>query len=300
MNSMNFSQKSTETDKKINLVSGPEIQELFGQEADITAFLESVYQKYGYDFRNYSRSHLLRRIHFRMLKEGLRSVAELHEKILNAPNAFLMLLQDFSINVTEMFRDPQFFLAFRQKVVPILSTYPFIKVWNAGCATGEEAFSLAIVLKEMNLLDRTQIYATDFNKKVLETAKQGIFSKEYIDGFKKNYKEAGGNFELSDYYTSKYGSVKFDNSLLKRIVFADHNLATDHVFAEVHLIFCRNVLIYFNPGLQEKVIELFHNSLINGGILCLGTKETLRFSGKKSGFVPIDRQNRIFKKKIIY
>lgn len=300
MNSMNFSQTLPGTVKNNNLQIDAGIQNLHGQETEVSAFLESVYQKYGYDFRNYRRSHLLRRIYFRMLREGLTKVAELHEKIMNSPDAFSILLQDFSINVTEIFRDPQFFLSLRQKVIPILSTYPFIKVWNAGCATGEEAYSLAILLKEENLLNRTQIYATDFNKKVLETARQGIFPKDYIDGFTVNYKQAGGKYELSDYYTAKYGSIKFDSSLVKRIVFADHNLATDRVFAEVHLIFCRNVLIYFNTSLQEKAIELFSNSLVNGGVLCLGTKETLSFSGKKPGFITLDRHNRIYKKKIVY
>lgn len=274
-----------------------EVQGLHMQDSEVTLFLESIYQKFGYDFRNYSRSHLLRRIHFRMQREGINSVKELHEKIISSPDAFTILLQDFSINVTEMFRDPHFFLAFRQKVVPILSTYPFIKVWNAGCSTGEEVYSLAIVLKEENLLNRTQIYATDFNKNVLEVARKGIFPNDYIEGFRKNYKESGGKYDLSDYYTSKYGSVKFDSSLSKKIVFADHNLVVDQVFAEVHLIFCRNVLIYFNTNLQQRVIELFYNSLINGGILCLGTKETIRYSEKELSFATIDRQNRIFKKK---
>lgn len=277
--------------------SGDEIHALHLQDAEVTLFLESILLKFGYDFRNYSRSHLLRRIHFRMQREGIKNVKGLHEKILSSPGAFNILLQDFSINVTEMFRDPHFFLAFRQKVVPILSTYPYIKVWNAGCSTGEEVFSLAIMLKEENLLNRTQIYATDFNKNVLEIARKGIFSLEYIEGFNKNYKEAGGKYDLSDYYTSKYGSVKFDTSLSKKIVFADHNLVMDQVFAEVHLIFCRNVLIYFNTSLQQRVVGLFYNSLVNGGILCLGTKETIRHSEKELDFSIVDRQNRIFKKK---
>ena len=232
-----------------------------------------------------------------MQREGINNVSELREKILSSPDAFNILLQDFSINVTEMFRDPHFFLAFRQKVVPILSTYPYIKVWNAGCSSGEEVFSLAIVLKEENLLNRTQIYATDFNKNVLDVARKGIFPLEYIEGFNKNYKEAGGKYGLSDYYTSKYGSVKFDSSLSKKIVFADHNLVIDQVFAEVHLIFCRNVLIYFNTSLQQRVIELFYNSLVNGGVLCLGTKETIRHSERELNFTTVDRHNRIFKKK---
>jgi chemotaxis protein methyltransferase CheR len=297
MNSNESLQTSDGTERNNGNNSNAEIQSLHLQDTEVTLFLESIHRKFGYDFRNYSRSHLLRRIHFRMKREGINSVSELREKILSSPDAFSLLLQDFSINVTEMFRDPHFFLAFRQKVVPILSTYPYIKVWNAGCATGEEVFSLAIVLKEENLLNRTQIYATDFNKNVLDVARKGIFPLEYIEGFIKNYKEAGGKYDLSDYFTSKYGSVKFDSSLSKKIVFADHNLVIDQVFAEVHLIFCRNVLIYFNTSLQQRVIELFYNSLINGGVMCLGAKETIRHSENELNFSTIDRQNRIFKKK---
>lgn len=297
MNSNKSLQTSDGAEKIDGNNFGADFQGLHLQDADVTLFLESILQKFGYDFHNYSRSHLLRRIHFRMQREGISTVNGLREKILSSPEAFKLLLQDFSINVTEMFRDPQFFLAFRQKVVPILSTYPFIKVWNAGCSTGEEVFSLAIVLKEENLLNRTQIYATDFNKNVLEVARKGIFPLEYIEGFNKNYKEAGGKYDLSDYYTAKYGSVKFDSSLSKKIVFADHNLVVDQVFAEVHLIFCRNVLIYFNTTLQERVIELFYNSLVNGGVLCLGTKETIRHTERELNFSTVDRHNRIFKKK---
>lgn len=297
MNSNKSLQTSDSAERNDGNNFSAEFQGLHLQDAEVTLFLESILQKFGYDFRNYSRSHLLRRIHFRMQREGINNVNELREKMLISPDAFSLLLQDFSINVTEMFRDPQFFLTFRQKVVPILSTYPYIKVWNAGCATGEEVFSLAIVLKEENLLNRTQIYATDFNKNVLDVARKGIFPLEYIEGFENNYKEAGGKYDLSDYFTSKYGSVKFDSSLTKKIVFADHNLVIDQVFAEVHLIFCRNVLIYFNTSLQERVIELFYNSLVNGGVLCLGTKETIRHSEKELNFSTIDSQNRIFKKK---
>jgi chemotaxis protein methyltransferase CheR len=297
MNSNKSLQTSDGTENYGGNYLSTEVQGLHKQDAEVTLFLESVFQKFGYDFRNYSRSHLLRRIYFRMQREGISSVNGLREKILSSPDAFNVLLQDFSINVTEMFRDPHFFHAFRQKVVPILSTYPYIKVWNAGCSTGEEVYSLAIVLKEENLLNRTQIYATDFNKNVLEVARKGIFPLEYIEGFNKNYKEAGGKYDLSDYYTSKYGSVKFDSSLTKKIVFADHNLVIDQVFAEVHLIFCRNVLIYFNTSLQQRVIGLFYNSLINGGVLCLGTKETIRHTEKELNFSTVDRQNRIFKKK---
>jgi chemotaxis protein methyltransferase CheR len=195
-----------------------------------------------------------------------------------------------------MFRDPEFYLAFRNKVIPDLSTYAHIKVWHAGCSTGEEVYSLAIVLKEENLLSRTRIYATDINKNVLEIAKQGIYSSKEMDLYSKNYEKAGGKGKLSDYCTAKYGSVIFDKSLSKNVVFADHNLVTDSVFAEVNLVFCRNVLIYFDKELQNKVLKLFSNSLIKRGFLCLGTKESLQFSDWESSYEVIDKKMKIFKK----
>ncbi|HOI48325.1 MAG TPA: protein-glutamate O-methyltransferase CheR [Prolixibacteraceae bacterium] len=267
------------------------------QDIEIQLLLEAVYLRYGYDFRNYSRAHLRRRVNYRLKIDGLQTVSELQSKILWSRDAFNTLLQDFSINVTEMFRDPEFYRTFREKVVPILSTYPHLKIWHAGCSTGEEVYSLAILLSEENLLNRTQVYATDFNKKVLEVAKEGIFQAKHFEAFGENYKQAGGKFQLSDYYTARYGSVKFDQSLARRIVFADHNLATDNVFAEVHLIFCRNVLIYFDKKLQSRVIGLFSGSLIPGGFLCLGTKESLRFTGKEDEFHVVDDTFRIYKKK---
>jgi chemotaxis protein methyltransferase CheR len=220
----------------------------------------------------------------------------MQNKILWDKEFYLIFLQDLSINVTEMFRDPEFYLKFRKKIVPELSTYAHIKIWHAGCSTGEEVYSLAIILKEENILHKTQIYATDFNKRVLESAKLGIYSKKEMDLYSRNYIESGGKGQLSDYYTSKYGSVIFDKSLAKNIVFADHNLVTDGVFAEVHLVFCRNVLIYFDKTLQNRVLGLFTNSLIKRGILCLGTKESLRFSTYENHYEVLDKKNKIYKK----
>ena len=196
-----------------------------------------------------------------------------------------------------MFRDPEFYSSFRKNVIPDLRTYAHIKIWNAGCSTGEEVYSLAILLLEENLLSKTQIYATDINKKVLETAKQRIYSSKEIELYSRNYLAAGGKGKLSDYYTSKYGSVLFDKSLSKNIVFADHNLVTDGVFAEVNLIFCRNVLIYFDKELQNKVFKLFTNSLTKRGFLCLGTKESLRFSEYESMYSIVDKDMKIYKKR---
>jgi chemotaxis protein methyltransferase CheR len=263
---------------------------------EMTLLFQAIFMKYGYDFRNYSKAHLKRRIMHRLKISGLRTITDLQNKVLWDKEFFSLFLQDLSINVTEMFRDPEFFRSLRENVIPVLSTYPHIKIWNAGCSTGEEVFSLAILLKEENLLDRTRFYATDFNKNVLETARQGIYRKQDMELFERNYSESGGKFSLSDYYSSKYGSVMFDKSLVKNVVFADHNLVTDGVFAELNLVFCRNVLIYFDKDLQNQVLKLFCNSLAKSGFLCLGTKESLRFSDVESKFISIDKKMKIYKK----
>lgn len=266
------------------------------QDIELDLLLRAVYLKYGYDFRNYSKAHLKRRINQRLSLSNLQTVSELQNKILWDKNFFKFFLQDLSINVTEMFRDPEFYATFRKKVIPDLKTYPHIKVWHAGCSTGEEVYSLAIILEEEKLLNRTQIYATDFNKNVLETARQGIYSKKDMELYEQNYKEAGGTAKLEDYYTSKYGSVLFDKSLSKNVVFADHNLVTDGVFAEVNLVLCRNVLIYFDRTLQTKVLNLFFNSLTKRGFLCLGTKESLKFTGHEENYTTVDKILRIYRK----
>lgn len=266
------------------------------QDIELELLLQAVNMKYGYDFRNYSKAHLRRRINQRLKLSSLNTISELQNKILWDNDFYRFFLQDLSINVTEMFRDPEFYAVFREKVIPDLRTYAHIKVWHAGCSTGEEVYSLAIVLNEENLLKKTQIYATDINKTVLEKAKQGIYSGKEMELYSRNYLEAGGKGKLSDYYTSKYGSVLFDKALSKNIVFADHNLVTDGVFAEVNLVFCRNVLIYFDKILQNKVLKLFSQSLTNRGFLCLGTKESLRFSDYENKYSVIDKKLRIYKK----
>ena len=263
---------------------------------ELNLLLQAVHLKYGYDFSNYSKAHLKRRIIHRLNISDFTTISEMQNKILWDNDFYQTFLQDLSINVTEMFRDPGFYLNFRKKVIPNLSTYAHIKVWHAGCSTGEEVFSLAILLKEENILHKTQIYATDFNKRVLELAKQGIYGKKDMELYSRNYIESGGKGKLSDYYTSKYGSVIFEKSLVKNIVFADHNLVTDGVFAEVNLVFCRNVLIYFNKNLQNRVLGLFDNSLSKRGFLCLGTKETLQFSDYENKYDLLDKRNNIYQK----
>ncbi|TRX01529.1 CheR family methyltransferase [Flavobacterium gawalongense] len=264
---------------------------------EISLLLEAIYRKYGYDFREYSQAHIRRRIMNRMAISGFEDVSQMQSKVLNDEPFASELLQDLSITVTEMFRDPAFYRSLREKVVPILKTYPFIKIWHAGCATGEEAYSMAILLQEEGLYDRTTIYATDFNQMALNRAKDGIFSNKMIKDYTLNYQLSGGKESFSSYYTSNYDNVIMNQSLKKNIVWANHNLVTDSVFAEVHLILCRNVLIYFDKNLQNKVQTLFYNSLINGGVLCLGSKESLRFTDLHEEYIELDTKQRIFKKK---
>ncbi|HEY3369306.1 MAG TPA: protein-glutamate O-methyltransferase CheR [Prolixibacteraceae bacterium] len=271
--------------------------ELFNIELQL--LLEAVFLRYGYDFRNYSKAHLKRRVLYRLGISNLSTVSELQNKILRDREFFKEFLDDLSINVTEMFRDPDFYKSLRENIIPKLRTYAYFKIWHAGCATGEEVYSLAILLHEEGLIDRCQVYATDFNQKVLEIAKEGVYQKTDIEQCERNYQLSGGKKNLSDYYKSMYGSVMFNKELSSRIVFADHNLVTDSVFADVNLILCRNVLIYFEKNLQEQVLGLFYESLVPSGILCLGTKESLKFSEYGKLFEGIDEKQKIFKKRIL-
>lgn len=232
-----------------------------------------------------------------MALSGLADLSQMQAKVLKDEAFAYTLLQDFSISVTQMFRDPAFYKSLRENVMPILRTYPFIKIWHAGCATGEEAYSMAIILQEEGLYDRTTIYATDFNQQVLNKAKEGIFPISLMKEYTNNYQLSGGKESFSGYYTSHYDNVIMNQPLKKNIVWANHNLVTDSVFAEVNLILCRNVLIYFDTILQNKVQSLFHDSLTNGGILCLGSKESLRFTEYNDAYMELDKKQRIFKKK---
>ncbi len=266
---------------------------------EIHLLLEAIYLRYGYDFRSYNKAHIKRRILHRLNLSRLPSISQLQDKILRDRIFFGELLDDLSINVTEMFRDPDFYKSLRETIIPKLKTYAFCKIWHAGCATGEEVYSLAILLKEEGLLDRCQIYATDFNHKVLEIAREGIYQKSDIEQYENNYLRSGGKHNLQDYYQSMYGSVMFNKELSGRIVFADHNLVTDGVFADVNLIMCRNVLIYFEKNLQEKVLSLFYESLVPSGVLCLGSKESIKFTRIENSFEVVDEKQKIYKKRIV-
>jgi len=264
---------------------------------EIKLLIEAIYLKYGYDFRDYSPAHVRRRVLHRFEQSGLPNISALQHKLLYDDNFVQQILQDLSINVTQMFRDPSFYKALRTDIIPLLKTYPFVKAWHAGCSTGEEVYSMAILLKEENLLQRTQLYATDFNRKVVNIAREGIYPVVQIKEYTQNYQQSGGINSFSDYYSAGYNSVILDPSLRKNIVFADHNLVTDSVFAEVNIIICRNVLIYFNRELQNRVLKLFYDSLVPGGILCLGSRESIKFTAFADHFDEVNRGEKIYVKK---
>ena len=267
------------------------------EDIEIQCLISAITTKYDYDFSEYSPAHTKRRIKHFLSVANVDNVAELLHAVLEDKGLFDQFLLNLSINVTEMFRDPAFYRAVRTKAIPLLKTYPIVKIWHAGCSTGEEVYSMAILLQEENLYRKAQIYATDFNQMVLKKAKEGIFSIEDIKNYTRNYTKAGGCKSFSDYYTAKYNSVIMDKSLKEKVVFSDHNLTLDSSFGEMNMIICRNVMIYFNKNLQNKVLALFYESLCKGGILCLGSKESIKFSDFDDKFDPIDSENRIFKKK---
>jgi chemotaxis protein methyltransferase CheR len=265
-------------------------------EIELRLLMEAIYLKYSYDFRDYTGASQKRRVLHALGQLGLPSISALQERVLRDAAVFAQLLQYLTIPVSEMFRDPAYFLALRRQVVPVLHTYPSLTVWVAGCSTGEEVFSLAILLREEGLLERTRIYATDINPASLEKARQGIFPLESVRNYTANYQRAGGQRAFSDYYTAAYDAARFDPSLCADVTFADHSLATDSVFAETHLVSCRNVLIYFNRALQDRALGLFHESLCHRGFLGLGAKESIDFSGYAERFGVLARAERIYRK----
>ncbi|OQY12575.1 MAG: chemotaxis protein CheR [Desulfobacteraceae bacterium 4572_19] len=270
------------------------------EEIEVKVLIDAVKLKYGYDFSDYADASLTRRVKKSMDEASLTKVSELIPHILYDKDFFHAFFLNLSVNVTEMFRDPLFFLALREKVIPYLKTFPFVKIWSAGSSTGEEVYSLAILLKEEGLYEKSMIYATDFNDVVLDIAKKGIYS---IDSIKKNtlnYQKSGGKTSFGNYYHADYDLAIFDKALKENIVFANHNLVTDEMFGEMNLILCRNVLIYFNMDLQDRVFTLFKNSLRPNGFLALGSRETIEFSTIASEFVPTVKERKIYQKKQVY
>jgi chemotaxis protein methyltransferase CheR len=263
---------------------------------ELQLLLEGVYRHYGYDFREYAPASLRRRVGRRVREEQLPSITALTERVLHDPACMARLLGDLSINVTAMFRDPDFYVAFTEHVVPQLRTYPFTRIWVAGCSTGEEVYSLAILLAEHDLYDRTRIYATDINHRVLEQAREGVYPLDRMQEYTENYIRAGGKRAFSEYYVAAYEGALLDSALRENVVWAQHNLAQEGSFNEFHVILCRNVLIYFDKALQTRVHRLFFESLVRFGTLCLGNKESMRFSPYESCYEEVDAAARMYRR----
>jgi chemotaxis protein methyltransferase CheR len=266
------------------------------EEIEVALLLEAIYRRYGFDFRQYAPASLRRRLWRRAHAEGLQTISGLQERLLHDSASMERLLLDLSINVTAMFRDPQFYVAFRTKVVPQLRTYPFTRVWVAGCSTGEEVYSLAILLHEERLYERARIYATDINESVLERARAGVFPLDKMQEYTQNYIKAGGVRAFSEYYLAAYDGAQFQRSLVENVVFAQHNLVSDRSFNEFNVIICRNVMIYFERALQNRVHALFYESLANLGFLALGQKEAIQFSPYEHRYEELDAVEKLYRK----
>ncbi|SEM81461.1 chemotaxis protein methyltransferase CheR [Mesobacillus persicus] len=266
------------------------------EKLEIELLLEGIFRHYGFDFRNYSYSSIQRRVWHRIKNEKIESITALLDRVLHDPSMMEKLYLDFSINVTEMFRDPAFFKVIRHKVLPLLSQLPSIRIWHAGCSTGEEAYSMAILLSEEGLYDKSRIYATDMNNHVIKQAKLGQFSLKKMKGYTSNYVHSGGRNDFSQYYRVQENHAVFHQEVSKNIIFAQHNLVTDGSFNEFHLIICRNVLIYFNRELQARVHHLFLNSMSSNGFLALGNREGLSFPKHDQFYMPFDCEERIYRR----
>jgi chemotaxis protein methyltransferase CheR len=269
------------------------------KDTQLDVLLNEIFNRYGYDFRDYARASIVRRINNFMARDRIKDIDELTHRIIADKETFKSLLHSLSVTVTEMFRDPAVYKLLRKKVIPYLSTYPDIKIWIAGCATGQEAYSIAILLHEAELYEKTQIYATDINEHSLQAARNGIYSNDDIKISTANYLKSGGGNSLSDYYYTKYNNSIISKKLKKNITFIKHNLVQNRPFNSFNLIMCRNVLIYFSKDLQTRLIDLFSSSLVPNGFLCLGTKESLDFIDRKKCFKTVDKKSKVYKKTII-
>jgi chemotaxis protein methyltransferase CheR len=260
------------------------------KEEELDVLLRELYEKYGYDFTSYARSSLKRRVNRLMIIDRIPSFAELLYKVKTEPDYLPHVVQQITVNVTEMFRDPHTYKVIREKVLPILATHPFIRIWHAGCASGEEVYSMAILLEEAKLLHKSLLYATDLNPSVIENIKRGIFPLSQMKQYSENYIASGGRRNFSDYYTAKYDWAKFDEKLKLKMIAATHNLVLDRSFNEFQMIFCRNVLIYFDKNLQDRVLALFDDSLEKLGFLVLGSKENIRLFKKAGNYVQFEKE----------
>ncbi len=268
-------------------------------DVELDLFLEALFRRYHYDFRSYSRVSLQRRADLARSRLDCATLSDLQRRLLHEPDVLPTVIDAMTVQVSELFRDPAYYLSIRREVIPHLSTFPSLKVWVAGCADGEELYSLAILFREEGLFDRTIFYATEINRRALAKAEAGIYDMDRMAQFSQNYQQSGGRASLSDYYTAAYGRAAFDRSLRRKTVFTEHNLATDQVFSEVHLVSCRNVLIYFDNTLQDRALGLFADSLARGGFLGLGSHETLRFSAHAPLYSAFDESQRIWRRNAV-
>jgi len=267
------------------------------EELEVRDFILTLKARHGYDFGQYAPASFKRRLRALRVRTGAASITALSRRVMDEPAFLRQVLAGLSVPVSEMFRDPWVFEALRREVLPILASYPRIHIWQAGCAHGEEVYSLAILLEEEGLYDKTQIFATDLNDVALEEAAEGIYPAANARQFSENYLRSGGRRSLSHYFHARYERIKFDESLKRNVTFASHNLSTDGVFAEVQLILCRNVLIYFNDALQDRVLQLFRDSLVHKGFLCLGSKETLVRTVVEADFESFDASARLYRRR---
>lgn len=265
------------------------------EQIEVDLLTTAIYRRYGYDFRDYARPTLVRRLRKAVEDTGADTLAELQHRLLRDEATFREVLGRLAIHTTEMFRDPAFFVALREHVFPVLATYPTCRIWHAGCSSGEEVYALAILLSEAGLHDRSTIYATDLDPRVIERARSGVYAADLVPAFTRSYRAAGGNESFSRYYRARHGHVAMDRSLARNVVFDVHNLATDDSFGEMHLILCRNVLIYFNSALRERVVDLLRRSLIRRGFLGLGTHESIALTRAGADFDELDHESRIYR-----
>ncbi len=265
------------------------------EDIEVDLFVRAMKQRHGYDFSQYAPASLKRRIRQLVQTHQAGTISALTARVLHEPAFLAPVLEGLSVPVSEMFRDPDVFRALREKVFPVLASYPQINIWQAGCAHGQEVYSLAILLEEAGLYERAQIYATDFNEAALRHAQEGIYPARDAQLWSRNYQAAGGSHSLADYYSARYELLKLDQRLRRNVIFANHNLVSDEVFCEAHLVLCRNVLIYFSDPLQDRTLALFRDSLVRGGFLCLGTRESLDFAPSAADFVAVDAARRIYR-----
>lgn len=264
------------------------------EDIEIQLFVRAMQLRHGHDFSEYAPASLKRRVQQLVRTHDTGTISELNRRVLHEDGFVGSVIEGLSVPVSEMFRDPQVFRALREKVLPVLASYPQVNIWQAGCAQGQEVYSLAILLEEAGLYERSRIYATDFNDAALAAATEGIYAARDARDWSRNYLEAGGAMSFSDYYSARYDFIKLDKRLRRNVTFFNHNLVTDVVFCEAHLILCRNVLIYFNNALQDRTLGLFRDSLVRGGFLCLGTRENIDFSPAATSFADVDNALRIY------